>query len=45
MDFIVKLPKSKDLTTGDSFNLILVIINRLTKYLYIIPFKEIYTAE
>jgi hypothetical protein len=32
LDFIVKLPPSKDLLTGIEYNSILVIIERLTKY-------------
>ncbi len=42
MDFVIKLLKSKDLVTGDIFNLIIVIINKLTKYIVLIPYKEIY---
>jgi len=42
MDFIVKLPRSKDLVTGDIFNLIIVIIDKLIKYTVLIPYKEIY---
>jgi len=42
MDFIIKLLKSKDLVTGDIFNLIIVIINKLIKYTVLIPYKEIY---
>ena len=34
MDFIVKLPKSRELGLGRMCDLILVIINRLTKYAY-----------
>ena len=45
MDFIIKLLKLKDLATKDAFNLILIIINKLTKYLHIIAFKEIYIAK
>jgi len=44
MDFIVKLPRSKDLVTGDIFNLIIVIIDKLIKYTVLIPYKEIYKA-
>ena len=44
MDFIVKLPKLKDLVTGDIFNLIIVIIDKLIKYTVLIPYKEIYKA-
>jgi len=44
IDFIIKLLKSKDLVTGDTFNLIIVIINKLIKYAIMIPYKEIYKA-
>ena len=40
LDFIVKLPKLKEPGTGNVFNLIMVITNRLTKYSYFIPIKE-----
>ena len=45
MDFIIKLLKSKDLTIKNIFDFILIIINKLTKYLYIVTFKKTYTAE
>ena len=45
IDFIVKLPKSKELTTGIEYDLILVIINQLTKYAIFRPFREGFTAE
>ena len=45
MDFITKLPKSKDLTTRVLYNSIMVVINRLTKYLHFIAFKETFNAE
>ena len=45
MDFIIKLLKSKDLTIKNAFDFILVIVNRLTKYFYIIVFKKTYIAE
>ena len=45
MDFITKLPKSKDLITGITYNLIMVIVDRFTKYLITVPFKETHTAE
>ena len=44
MDFIVKLPKSKDPSTGVEYNLILLIMERLIKYAYFIPFKEVILA-
>ena len=45
MDFIVKLPKSKDPTTEEEYDSILVIVDKLTKYSHIIPFREKYSAE
>jgi len=42
MDFIIKLPKSKDLVTGNTFNSIIVIVDKLIKYTIIIPYKETY---
>ena len=44
MDFIVKLLKLKDPTTKEEYDTILVLVDRLTKYLYLILFKEKYTA-
>ena len=38
LDFIVKLPLSKDLMIGTEYNSILVITERLTKYGYFIPY-------
>ena len=45
MDFIIKLLKLKDPLTKEEYDAILVIVDRLTKYSYLIPFKETYTAE
>ena len=45
MDFITKLLKSKDLIIIEVYDAIIVIINRLTKYAIILPFKEKYNAE
>ena len=45
LDFIVKLPASKDPVTGSKFESILVITDRLTKYAYFIPYRETSTAE
>ena len=45
MDFITKLPKSKDLVTGITYTLIMVIVDRFTKYLIAVLFKETHTAE
>ena len=45
MDFVVKLPKSKDPVTQDAFDSIIVIVDKLTKYTIIVPFKESYKAD
>ena len=45
MDFVVKLPKSKDPATQDTFDSIIVIVNKLTKYAIMVPFKESYKAD
>ena len=45
MDFIVKLLISKDPVIQEEYDTILIIVDRLTKLLYLIPFKEKYTAE
>ena len=45
MDFIVKLLKSVHLVTKERYDLILVVVDKLTKYLLIVPFKETYNAE
>ena len=45
MDFIIKLLKSKDLIIVEVYDAIIVIIDRLIKYIIILPFKEKYNAE
>ena len=45
MDFITKLLKSKDLITIEVYDAIIVIIDRLIKYIIILPFKEKYNTE
>jgi hypothetical protein len=45
MNFIIKLSKSTNLATEERYNLILVMIDKLIKYLYIIACKEKFTAE
>jgi len=45
MDFIIKLLSLSDYITEEVYDLILIIIDRLTKYTYFILYKEIYTAE
>jgi hypothetical protein len=42
---VVKLPPSKDPITEVIYNSILVIIDQLTKFGYIIPYKESSTTE
>ena len=42
MDFITKLPESKDEATNNCYDSILVVVDRLTKYTHFIPFKETY---
>ncbi|EDN91529.1 hypothetical protein SS1G_00932 [Sclerotinia sclerotiorum 1980 UF-70] len=44
-DFIGPLPKSKDPTTGVEYDYLLVIIDRLTKYMILVPCKTTLTAE
>jgi hypothetical protein len=45
MDFIVKLPLSKEPMTGVRYDSIWVLTDRLTKFAYFIPFREDSTAE
>ncbi len=45
MDFIIKLLKLRDLVTKDIFNSIIVIINKLIKYIIMIPYKETYKVD
>jgi len=45
MNFIIKLPKSTNLATGDRYDSILMMINKLIKYSHIIACKEKFTAE
>jgi hypothetical protein len=44
IDFVTGLPLSKDPATGLTYNLILVIVDRFTKYTLMIPFQQDYTA-
>jgi hypothetical protein len=41
MDFITKLPLSKDSAIEVKYNSILIVVNRLTKWVYFILYKEI----
>ena len=45
MNFIIKLSKSRNSTNEKTYDAILVMIDRLIKYCYIIFFKEIYNVE
>ena len=45
MDFIMKLPKSKEPGNETEYNTIMTIVNRLTKYVYFVPIKEEMSAE
>jgi hypothetical protein len=45
LDFIVKLPLSKEVFTGITYDLILVVIDRLIKYAHFIPYKKGSTVE
>jgi hypothetical protein len=45
MDFVTGLPASRDPVTKITYNAILVIIDRFTKYAEMIPFHNKYTAE
>ncbi len=45
MNFVIKLLKSKDLITLETFNSIIIIYNKLNKYTIIILITEIYKAE
>ena len=45
MDFITDLPTSEDLATNVSYNSILVMVDRLTKYAHFIPCQKTTTAE
>jgi hypothetical protein len=45
MDFIIKLPPSKEALTGVIYDFILVVTDRLTKYAHFISYKEGLTAE
>ena len=45
MNFIIKLPKSKNLMNEETYDAIFVMIDRLIKYCHIIFFKKIYNVE
>jgi hypothetical protein len=45
LDFIVKLPPSKEVFTEITYNSILIVTDRLTKYAYFISYKKGLTVE
>jgi hypothetical protein len=45
LNFIVKLPLSKEALTGVTYDFILIVTDRLTKYAHFIPYKKGLTAE
>ena len=45
MNFIIKLSESEKLVTKETYDSILVIVDRLIKYSHLIPFKESYSAN
>jgi hypothetical protein len=45
LDFVTKLSPFKELMTGVIYDFIIIIINRLTKYAYFIPYLESFSAE
>ena len=45
MDFITKLPPSKDSATNVEYDSILTMVDRLTKWTYFLPCKELWSAE
>ena len=45
MDFIVKLPKSENSAIGTKYNSILVIVDKFTKYAYLILYNNKFTVK
>jgi uncharacterized membrane protein HdeD (DUF308 family) len=45
MDFVIKLLLSRESWTGYKYNFILIIINRLIKYIYIILYNKSNTTK
>jgi hypothetical protein len=45
LDFVIKLPLSKELITGVIYDSIIIITDRLTKYAYFIPYLKNSSAE
>jgi hypothetical protein len=44
-DFIVKLPKLKDLVIGQEHDSILIVVNKFTKWGYFIPYLKSITLK
>ena len=45
MDFITKLPKSENIDTDIKYDSILIIVNKLIKYVYFILYMEVSEAK
>ena len=45
IDFIVKFSRSEDINIEIKYNSILIIINKLTKYIYFILYKKLFKAK
>ena len=45
MDFITKFSKLVEPTTKIKYNLIMIVVDRLIKYIYFILFKKTFDAE
>jgi hypothetical protein len=45
LNFVTKLPPFKELIIGVIYNFIIIIIDRLTKYAYFIPYLKSFLAE
>ena len=45
MDFIIKLPKSENISTRIRYNSILIVVDKFTKYIYLISCKKNFTAK
>jgi hypothetical protein len=45
LDFVTKLSPSRELIIGVIYNSIIIVIDRLTKYAYFIPYLKSFLAE
>jgi hypothetical protein len=45
LDFVIKLPLFKELIIGVIYDSIIIVIDRLTKYAYFIPYFKSFSAE